>query len=145
MREELVKVVYKKSRLEIREKRARIVACCCKDVEALIAEAEGEISKEREIKKRLRRGVTLNLDAKLGREDQLKLDALQTLKPMGTVRREMKKMASQIVIMDPDQGSGELVAYAQKELDAGLESPSLREFEDSSKSCKYNKYIYIYI
>ena len=148
MREELVKLVYKKSKLEIREKRARIVACCCKDVVALIAEAEDEMAKEEEIKKRLRRGITMDLDKKLGREDQIKLDALHTLKAMGTVGRDKKKLNSKIWSQELPEEENKNLPTILEELDTyrtNIKTKHHMESEDSSKIYKNSLYIYIYI
>ena len=157
MREELVKVVYKKSKVEVREKRAKIAACCCKDAEALIAEAQDEMDKEKQIIKRLKIGMSLDLDLdkKLGRDEQLKLEALQTNKPKGTARREMKKIASQVWTHDEpdDEGSNEDLCSVRKEIFVGLEDSQDEKTKpkrgsgstDSSKICKNTLYIYIYI
>ena len=154
MREELVKVVYKKFKLGIREKLARIAACCCKDVDILIAEAEDEISKEKEIKKRLRTGMSLDLDKKLGQEEEMKLEALQAFKPKDGIKREAKKKTSKIWTHEFIEEDSQSSNSDDKILTGRFENlqnyktnekpTALGKSEDSGKICRNTLYILIY-
>ena len=71
MREEIIKFVYKgKNPKDKAAKIARLVGCCCKDVNRLIEEANEELKLQEQIIERFKRGKTMNLDVHLEKDER---------------------------------------------------------------------------